>query len=144
MSEGDDDPDRNDGSVGYGRPPVEHRFKPGRSGNPAGSKHRPKRKGDAKNLKAELLDELGHRVSVTENGRRRSMPRQTILIKKLIGDALGGDAKSRDQLFKLANQAEANLNTAEAEDLIGAAKDAEILARFRAETIQQYEESDDE
>jgi Mg2+/Co2+ transporter CorC len=80
-------------------------------------------------------------VSVTENGRRRRLSRRTVLIKKLITDALNGDPKSRDQLFKLANQAEANPDMADADDLIGAAKDAEILARFRAEIIAKYKET---
>ena len=48
---------RND--VGYGRPPIEHQFKPGRSGNPFG---RPK---GARRFTADLLDELGEIVAVT-------------------------------------------------------------------------------
>lgn len=142
MSTADDDADGRY-EVGYRRPPVAHRFRKGQSGNPSGTK-RKRGNARAKNLKTELLDELGHRVTVTENGRRRHMPRQTALIKKLIGDALNGDAKSREHLFRLANQAEANPDTANAEDLIGAAKDAEILDRFRAEIIEKDKETKDD
>lgn len=142
MSTADDDADGRY-EVGYRRPPVAHRFRKGQSGNPSGTK-RKRANARSKNLKSELLDELGHRVTVTENGRRRHMPRQTALIKKLIGDALNGDAKSREQLFRLANQAEANPDTANAEDLIGAAKDAEMLDRFRAEIIEKYKENKDD
>jgi hypothetical protein len=143
MTKSDDDEDR-EYTVGYKKPPAAHRFQKGQSGNPSGGKRKTRGKRQAKNLKAELLDELGQQVPVTENGRRRHMSRRTVLVKKLITDALNGDPKSRDQLFKLANQAEANPDTADADDLIGAAKDAEILERFRAEIIAKYKETSDD
>jgi hypothetical protein len=140
-------PDDNDDTlyeVGYRKPPVAHRFRKGRSGNPSGSKPKGGKKRRPKTLKAEVIDELSQRIAVTEGGRRRHVPRQTALVKKLIGDALGGDAKARAQLIQLANKAEANSETEDADDLIGAAKDAEILDLFRADVIKQYRESDDE
>jgi uncharacterized phage protein gp47/JayE len=95
-------------------------------------------------LKAVLIDELSQSIAVTEGGRRRRVPRQTALIKKIIADALGGDAKARSQLIQLANKAEANPETEAAEDLIGGAADAEILDLFRADVIRQYKDSNDE
>ena len=133
-----DDPD-DDYEVGYGKPPPGHQFKKGESGNPAGSRRRSGKKRKSKNLKAELLDELGHKIAVTANGRRSRLPRQTVLVKKLVADALNGNPKARDQLLRLANQSDGQ-SESEAEDLIGAAKDAEILARFRAEVMQEYKE----
>lgn len=130
--------------VGYRKPPVAHRFKKGQSGNPAGSKRRRRKNQHSKTLKAELIDELGRRIAVTEGGRRRHVPRQTALVKKIIADALSGDAKARAQLIQLANKAEVNPETEDADDVIGAAKDAEILDLFRADIIRQYKESDDE
>lgn len=130
--------------VGYRKPPVAHRFRKGQSGNPAGSKRKRGKRGRAKSLRAELIDELSQSVAVTEGGRRRHVPRQTALVKKLIADALSGDAKARTQLIQLANKAEANPETEEAEDLIGAAADAEILDLFRADVIRQYKDTNDE
>lgn len=133
----------NDYEIGYRRPPAAHRFQKGRSGNPSGAK-RKNGKVNPKNLRAEVINELGQRVAVTENGRRRQIPRQTAFAKKLVADALNGDAKARDQLIKLANQADAHQDAVGSEDLIGAAKDAEILERFRAEIIAKYKEAEDE
>ena len=59
----------------------ETRFRRGHSGNPAGKS--PGRK----NLKTELLEELSHKVAVSENGKRRLMSRQTIILKRLVADA---------------------------------------------------------
>lgn len=130
--------------VGYRKPPAAHRFRKGQSGNPAGSKKKRDKRGRSKSLRAELIDELSQSVAVTEGGRRRHVPRQTALVKKLIADALSGDAKARAQLIQLANKAEANPETEEAEDLIGAAADAEILELFRADVIRQHKDSNDE
>ena len=130
--------------VGYRKPPVAHRFRKGQSGNPAGSTRKRGKRGRAKTLKAVLIDELSQSIAVTEGGRRRRVPRQTALIKKIVADALSGDAKARAQLIQLANKAEANPETEEAEDLIGAAADAEILELYRADIIRQHKDSNHE
>ena len=130
----DDDDSMHDYAVGKYRPPKEYRFRKGISGNPSGARRKkPNRKQGRKNLRAEIIGELEQKIPVTENGRRRTIPRRAALAKKLVADALNGDAKARDQLLKLANQADHTQS--EAEDLIGAAKDVEILERFRAEII---------
>ena len=134
----DDDDGMRDYAVGKWRPPKEHRFKKGVSGNPSGAKRRrPKVKRGSKNLRAEIIGELEQKIPVTENGRRRTIPRRAALAKKLVADALNGDAKARDQLIKLASQRDGHEN--EAEDLIGTAKDAEILERFRTEIITKHQ-----
>ena len=123
--------------VGYGRPPEETRFRKGRSGNPKGKA--PGRK----SLKTELLEELAVKVTVAENGRRRKMTQQSITVKRWVRDAAKGDPKARDQLLRMINQIEA-VPKVEAANPIGAAKDEEILARFRDQLVREIKESDND
>lgn len=53
--------------VGYGSPPVSTRFQPGKSGNPAG---RPR---GSKNLATLVRRAMYEKVTITENGRRRTV-----------------------------------------------------------------------
>jgi hypothetical protein len=73
--------------VGYCRPPKQHQFKPGKSGNPKG---RPR---GAKNEATMLREILEHKISLREGGRLRKISvRQAILLKMADG-ALKGDTK---------------------------------------------------
>ena len=74
--------------VGYGKPPKNTRFKPGRSGNPKG---RPKGR---KNFQTELLEELHESIAVREGGRRRIVSKQRAMLKTLTAKALQGDARA--------------------------------------------------
>jgi hypothetical protein len=86
----------NDGKgVGYGRPPSHSRFKPGRSGNPAG-----RRKGQV-NLKTDLAEELGEKIRVREGARERSISKQRAMIKALVAKALKGDPRAAALLFAM-------------------------------------------
>jgi hypothetical protein len=71
--------------VGYGRPPVAHRFKPGRSGNPAG---RPRRKQSIDAAAEQALHEL---VSVNEEGRHRKVPALQVIMRQVRNSALRGN-----------------------------------------------------
>jgi hypothetical protein len=136
MSTTDDDDDGRY-EVGYGRPPVTHRFRKGQSGNPSGSKRkRGNRK--AKNLKTELLDELGHRVTVTENGRRRSLLRMTALAKKIVNDALAGDAKAREQLLRHVIERLQPSDAAEDIAAPSSAEDQKTLDLMRERVIAEF------
>jgi hypothetical protein len=77
---------RND--VGYGRAPIEHRFKPGQSGNPSG---RPK---DARRFAADLRDELGEIVSITDGDKRLEVTKQRAIVKALVRKALNGEPRA--------------------------------------------------
>lgn len=77
-----------DYEVGYGKPPKQSQFKPGRSGNPRG---RPKQK---RTLTAKLEHELKKSITITENGRSTKVSKGDALAKTLVAKALKGDVKS--------------------------------------------------
>jgi len=90
--------------VGRGKPPKEHQFKPGHSGNPKG---RPK---GAKN-EATILREIMHqRMEIREGGRARKISRLEALLLRCLEKALGGDLKAMAFLlnrYRLIEGAEA-------------------------------------
>ena len=126
---------KRDYSVGYGKPPVHSRFRPGQSGNPRG-----KAKG-RKNLATALLEELSERVVVTENGRQRKLSKQTLILKRMVSDAAQGDAKARDQLLKLIGAIE-QVAPDDAEEAPQSSEETKILERFRARLIEQIKSED--
>jgi hypothetical protein len=74
--------------VGYGKPPREHQFKPGKSGNPKG---RPK---GAKNQETILLDLLQQKISLNERGKARRITILEGILRRIIEDGLKGNTKS--------------------------------------------------
>lgn len=84
-------------AVGKGRPPLESRFKPGKSGNPKG---RPK---GSKNAQSLAKAELGRKVIVTMNGKKRTMTVAEIASRRLGDKAMTGDAKAFSFLITIAD-----------------------------------------
>ena len=128
------DPNEPNYDIGYGRPPVQHRFRKGHSGNPKG-----KIQGQ-RTLKTELVEELQARITVTENGKTRKLSKLSVIVKRMVSDAAKGDARAREQLIRLVGQIE-QARPAPGSDPIGQAKDTEILNRFKSEIIQSLGES---
>ncbi|MCR9093116.1 MAG: DUF5681 domain-containing protein [bacterium] len=87
MSESKTPPEA-DYEVGYGKPPKHTQFKPGKSGNPRG---RPK---GTKNLKTDLMEELGEKIVVREGEETRRVSKQRAVVKTLVAKTLKGDARS--------------------------------------------------
>ncbi len=81
--------------VGYGKPPVQHRFRPGRSGNPKG---RPKRPAT---LQEVLHNRMFAPVTVTENGKRRNIPMIDVVVAKQLKSAANGDHRAAALIARL-------------------------------------------
>jgi hypothetical protein len=86
--------------VGYGKPPVETRFKKGRSGNPRG-----RHKGNV-NLVTAIKAALNERVVVKENGRVRTISKIEATLIQVANKAAGGDLNAARFLVDLSRQVE--------------------------------------
>jgi Family of unknown function (DUF5681) len=83
--------------VGYGRPPLHSRFKPGKSGNPKG---RPKQSGNLRTIVKQVSDE---QIQIREGDRLRRMPRIEALVRTTFARALK-DPKALASLIVLLRQ----------------------------------------
>jgi Family of unknown function (DUF5681) len=88
--------------VGYGRPPLRTRFKPGVSGNPKG---RPKWSEEGQLTKL-LTKELFRPLSIQQNGSKKFMPALQIGLRSLMISGAKGDAKAVMASLKLAQMVE--------------------------------------
>lgn len=72
-------------AVGYGKPPVNTRFKKGQSGNPKG------RRKATLNPATVLARALRERVVINENGRRKTVTKWEAATKQVANKAASGD-----------------------------------------------------
>ncbi|WP_336490497.1 DUF5681 domain-containing protein [Methylobacterium nigriterrae] len=71
--------------VGYGRPPLASRFKPGQCGNPKG---RPKK---AQSLAAATERELERIIVVHQEGRAKRLTKREVVSRQIVDKACRGD-----------------------------------------------------
>ena len=129
MNEEQDRADRTSKSdyvVGYRKPPKHTRFQPGRSGNPQG---RPK---DTKNLKTDLMEELGEKILIREGDQSHKVSKQRAVVKTLVARTLKGDARAATLLTSMMMRL---LETGE-----GAPDVEEALGNDEHEILQAFED----
>lgn len=106
--------------AGYGRPPKQHQFKPGKSGNPKG---RPKGSVGESTMLREIME---HTIETHSNGRARRIPVMKGILLRVTEDSLKGNIKSA--AFLLNRYAALVTGELRAEDLSD--DDKEILEAF--------------
>jgi hypothetical protein len=84
--------------IGYGRPPKETQFKKGTSGN---NKGRPK---GTKNIATLFHQEMYQRVTISENGERRTITKAEAALKQLVNKAATGDPKAIQAMINIARE----------------------------------------
>jgi hypothetical protein len=87
--------------VGPGRPPKEHQFKPGQSGNPKGAKRKTSL---APDLKAMLERALNEKVRLRHGEREQIITKGAAGIAKLVNQFAEGDRHALRDLIALAGK----------------------------------------
>ena len=96
MKNDDDDDQKKNGAIGYGKPPVHSRFKPGESGNKKG---RPKFRPVLVNDEQAMHDTLFQQMTFTVGGKRVHKSPYEVVLHQLMKAAMNGNlAASRTLL----------------------------------------------
>jgi hypothetical protein len=85
-------------AVGYGRPPVHSRFKPGKSGNPKG------RVKQSRNMRTIVQQVLNEDMQIREGGRLRRMSAMEALVRTTLTRSFKGDPKALVSLIVIMKQ----------------------------------------
>ena len=88
--------------VGPGRPPKEHQFKPGQSGNPNGAKRKPR--SIAMDLKALLKNALNKKITLRQGQKERIVTMAAAGIEQLMAQYAKGDRHARRDVFWLTDK----------------------------------------
>jgi len=87
--------------IGYGKPPVSRRFRPGISGNPKG---RPKRRPTP--LAERIKTVLNAPITYRERGRTKVATYRELSLKMLVDKAIGGGLDAAELALKILEHAE--------------------------------------
>jgi uncharacterized protein DUF5681 len=87
--------------VGFGKPPRNTRFKPGRSTNPKG---RPK---GSKNVMTILRKEVDEKIEFVEDGKRKKLTKMELATRQQVNKAVKGDTKAYAHVFDALRKEEA-------------------------------------
>ncbi len=119
-----------DYEVGYGKPPISTRFKPGKSGNTDG------RKKGSQNISTLIRKALEEKVVVNTGGKRRSISKMEAAFLQQSTKAAGGDLKATKLMMELLHASESHERGGQSQaDLTPAerrARSAKALAILKA------------
>lgn len=118
--------------VGYGRPPKEHQFSKGQSGNPTG------RTKGSQNFDTALRKALNERVVATIDGRRTEVPKFQLIVSQLVNQAAGGAfaaLKFGIEMWRDLDQRDANAAAMQRDDPDRLANDNAILAEHNMRVV---------
>jgi hypothetical protein len=111
--------------VGYGKPPLETRFKRGQCGNPKG---RPR---GAKNLASLLNEALNELVLVAEDGGRKRISKRKAAFKQLVNEAAKGNWRALKLLVNILQDLERRTEPQTEESSFSLA-DEKVIAQWKA------------
>jgi hypothetical protein len=92
-------------AVGYGKPPRDHQFKPGKSGNDAG------RPPGSKNEETIVREILGQKIKIREGGKIRRITVLEAMFRRFAEESLAGDIKSATFLLNRLNSVISAVNS---------------------------------
>lgn len=88
------------GPVGYGKPPVEHQWKKGQSGNPKG-----RRPTEPPDIVRSCIRAVSQRVAVPMNGRSKNSLLDVAMMR-MVTDAAKGKTTALREMIRLMNSAQ--------------------------------------
>jgi hypothetical protein len=102
-------PGKGEYEVGYAKPPVETRFKKGKSGNPRGRKKGAKNKLPAlheERLKSIVIEEAYRTINVNDGNRQVTMPMAKAIIRSLTVSAVKGQSRAQKLFMEMLTETE--------------------------------------
>jgi hypothetical protein len=119
-----------DYEIGYGKPPIASRFKPGNRANPQG---RPRGSGTLAGLLQRALDA----PAAITNGKRRRLTKREAMIRSLVERSAGADLAATKLLFEMLRKADPQAVAPDPAESAPLGKDALTLLKERLGRIAQ-------